>query len=35
VPADFIWANWIGIAAFAGLIVVLYGWMMSRARAEA
>ncbi len=35
VPADFVWANWIGIAAFAGLIAVLYGWMMKRARLHA
>jgi putative OPT family oligopeptide transporter len=31
VPADFAWANWIALAAFAGLIVILYGWMMRRA----
>jgi putative OPT family oligopeptide transporter len=32
VPADFALANWIGPALFAALIVVLYGWMMQRAR---
>lgn len=35
VPADFAWMNWIGLGVFAALIVVLYGWMMNRARAEA
>jgi len=35
VPADFAWMNWIGLGVFAGLIVILYGWMMRRARAQA
>jgi putative OPT family oligopeptide transporter len=30
-PADFAPANWIGLAAFAGLIVALYGWVVARA----
>ncbi|HEY1612536.1 MAG TPA: oligopeptide transporter, OPT family [Rhizomicrobium sp.] len=30
VPADFAPANIIGLVAFAGLIAVLYGWMMRR-----
>jgi len=34
VPGDFAWANWIGLGAFAGLIAVLYGWMMNRANAQ-
>ncbi len=34
VPADFAYMNWIGLGVFAILIVVLYGWMMKRARAE-
>ena len=33
VPADFAAANAIGIVAFAGLIVLLYRWMLSRNRA--
>jgi len=33
VPADFAPANWIGLAAFAGLIVLLYGWMIRRSGA--
>ena len=32
-PADFALANWIGLGAFALLIVVLYGWMLRRSRA--
>jgi putative OPT family oligopeptide transporter len=32
VPADFAPANYIGLAAFSGLIVLLYGWMMRRSR---
>ncbi len=35
VPADFAWMNAIGPAVFAGLIAVLYGWMMARARSHA
>lgn len=35
VPADFRWMNWIGLGVFLLLIVVLYGWMMRRARAHA
>ena len=35
VPADFAWMNWIGLGVFAGLIVILYGWMMRRARSHA
>jgi len=33
VPADFAPANWIGLAAFVALIVVLYRWMLRRAGA--
>ncbi|MGH6877501.1 MAG: OPT family oligopeptide transporter, partial [Rhizomicrobium sp.] len=33
VGADFAPANWIGLAAFALLIVALYGWMIRRSRA--
>jgi len=33
VSADFAPANAIGLAAFAGLIAVLFGWMMRRSRA--
>ncbi|HLY06392.1 MAG TPA: oligopeptide transporter, OPT family [Rhizomicrobium sp.] len=29
-PADFAPANWIGLVAFAALIIVLYGWMIRR-----
>ncbi len=32
VSDDFAPANWIGLASFALLIVVLYGWMLRRAR---
>ena len=32
VPADFAWMNPAGLAVFAGLIVILYGWMTRRAR---
>ncbi|MBI3676792.1 MAG: oligopeptide transporter, OPT family [Proteobacteria bacterium] len=35
VPADFAWANPIAIATFLALIVILYGWMMKRARLTA
>ena len=34
VPADFPWMNWIGPGVFIALIVILYGWMMARARAH-
>ena len=34
VPADFAWMNWIGLGAFTLLIVVLYAWIMRRARAH-
>jgi putative OPT family oligopeptide transporter len=34
VSADFPWANWVGLAMFIALIVVLYGWIMARARAH-
>jgi putative OPT family oligopeptide transporter len=34
VPADFPWMNWIGPGTFVLLIVVLYGWIMKRARAH-
>jgi putative OPT family oligopeptide transporter len=34
VPADFPWMNWIGPGVFAALTVILYGWMMRRARAH-
>ncbi len=27
VPADYAPANWIGLGAFAGLLVILYGWI--------
>ncbi|MCC7194968.1 MAG: oligopeptide transporter, OPT family [Gemmatimonadaceae bacterium] len=30
VPADFAPAPWLGVAAFAGLIIALYGWMLRR-----
>ncbi|HEY3636618.1 MAG TPA: oligopeptide transporter, OPT family [Rhizomicrobium sp.] len=33
VPADFAAANWIGPAAFALMIITLFGWMMRRSRA--
>ena len=32
VSADFAPANWVGLAAFAILIAVLYGWMIRRSR---
>jgi putative OPT family oligopeptide transporter len=32
VPADFAYMNWIGLGVFVLLIVVLYGWIMRRAR---
>ncbi len=35
VPADFAWMNWIGLGMFIALIVVLYGWIMRRARLHA
>jgi putative OPT family oligopeptide transporter len=35
VPADYPWANWIGLGLFAAFIVALYGWIMNRARAAA
>jgi putative OPT family oligopeptide transporter len=35
VSADYPWANLIGPVTFAALIVILYGWMMRRARATA
>jgi len=31
VPGDFAPAPYIGLAAFAALILVLYGWMMRKA----
>jgi putative OPT family oligopeptide transporter len=34
-PADFAPANWIGLAAFVGLIAVLYNWMLRRSAAGA
>jgi putative OPT family oligopeptide transporter len=33
VPDDFAPANWIGLGAFALLIVLLYGWMLRRSKA--
>jgi putative OPT family oligopeptide transporter len=33
-PVDFPWINWVSTALFAGLIVLLYGWIMIRARAH-
>ena len=33
-PADFPWINEVSTALFAALIVVLYGWIMGRARAH-
>ncbi len=33
-PADFAWMNWIGLGAFTFLIVILYAWIMKRARAH-
>jgi putative OPT family oligopeptide transporter len=32
VPADYPYATWIGLGAFGALIVLLYGWMLSRSR---
>jgi putative OPT family oligopeptide transporter len=32
VSADFAFANWIGLASFAALIVVLYSWMLRQSR---
>jgi putative OPT family oligopeptide transporter len=34
VPADFVWTNKISIGLFIALIVILYGWMMRRARSH-
>jgi hypothetical protein len=34
VPADFRWQNDIAVVLFVGLIVLLYGWMMRRARSH-
>ncbi|HTQ13777.1 MAG TPA: oligopeptide transporter, OPT family [Rhizomicrobium sp.] len=31
-PADFAWLDPIGVGLFAALIVILYGWIMARAR---
>ncbi|HEU4434871.1 MAG TPA: oligopeptide transporter, OPT family [Pyrinomonadaceae bacterium] len=33
VPADFLPAPWLGIALFIALIILLYGWMLRRAKA--
>jgi putative OPT family oligopeptide transporter len=33
-PVDFAWINWVSLALFAALIVLLYGWIMSRAKAH-
>jgi len=33
VPADFAPAPWLGIVLFVALIILLYGWMLKRARA--
>jgi putative OPT family oligopeptide transporter len=33
VPADFVAAPWLGIVLFVALIILLYGWMLRRARA--
>jgi len=33
VPADFAYMNWIGLIVFLALIVILYRWIMKRARA--
>jgi len=33
-PVDFMWINWVSTALFAALIVVLYGWIMARAKAH-
>jgi len=32
VPADFAWINWVATGLFVALIVILYGWIMARAR---
>jgi putative OPT family oligopeptide transporter len=32
VPADYPYATWIGLGAFGALIVLLYGWMLSRSK---
>ena len=31
---DFAWINWVSTALFAALIVILYGWIMARAKAH-
>jgi hypothetical protein len=33
VPEDFAPAKWLGLLAFVGVIVWLYGWMLRRSRA--
>jgi putative OPT family oligopeptide transporter len=33
VPADFVAGPWLGILGFVGLIILLYGWMLRRAKA--
>ena len=33
-PDNFVWVNWISTALFAALIVILYGWIMGRAKAH-
>src|SRR4029453_6089191 len=35
VPADFAPGPWLGVLGFVGAIVLLYGWMLRRARAQA
>ncbi|MDP9144717.1 MAG: oligopeptide transporter, OPT family, partial [Actinomycetota bacterium] len=32
-PADFMAAPWLGVLGFVGVIILLYGWMLRRARA--
>jgi hypothetical protein len=33
VPEDFAPAPWLGVLGFIGLIILLYGWMLRRAKA--
>jgi len=32
VPASFAFSNWIALLGFAGLMVLLYGWLFRRAK---
>ncbi len=33
VPEDFLLSPWLGLLGFVGIIVLLYGWMLSRSKA--